>query len=261
MAIDEAILRGYIAGIVPPTLRIYGWRPRGISLGYFQKVNEVLNIEKCKEFDVNFVRRTTGGEAIFHGDDVTYSIICSKKDLQLPESVKESFKGICSFLINAYRILNLPARYFCEEKSFLLRKKYSEFCFATNQSFDIAISGKKIGGNAQRRKKEVIFQHGSIPIRFKVGEIKQFFCEELTAIEDNVLSLENALGRNVTFEDFSSILIDSFRQTFSVKLIEGSLSSFEMELSQQLREQKYSIYEWNYSRFDISDVNLHSYEY
>lgn len=249
MAIDEAILRGYIAGVAPPTLRIYGWKPSAISLGYFQKADSVLDIDNCERQKISFVRRITGGEAIFHSGDVSYSIICSKRDLALPESVKHSFKILTGFLINSYKALGLRASFFSETD--VSYKQKSSFCFAIQRDFDIAIGGKKIGGNAQKRIKNIIFQQGCIPLKLDTERIKFFIREDLSGIEDRTLALEDALNRKILFSEFASIISDSFEKTFSLKLVEGELNPFELELVELLKKEKYGSREWNYSKKTI----------
>ncbi|MCP4650824.1 MAG: lipoate--protein ligase family protein [PVC group bacterium] len=252
MATDEAILKAYAAGKAPPTLRIYSWKPESISLGYFQKAKEVLNTKRCLDQSVLFVRRITGGEAIFHGDDLTYSIICSKDDLVLPESVKESFKTISSFLINAYKAMGLEAAFSCENQDVVApimfeSRKRSDFCFAANQDFDITIKGKKIGGNAQKRRRNMIFQHGSIPLSLDINRISLFLRENLKDVKDRVISLSDAAGRKISFDDFSEIIIKSFQKTFGLELNIDKLTDEELQVANTLSREKYENKEWNYS--------------
>ncbi len=251
MAIDEAILEGYLAGIVPPTFRIYGWKPAGISLGYFQKTDEVLNINNCQEQGIPFVRRLSGGEAIFHNKDVSYSIVCSTKDLFLPKLIKSSFKVLASFLINSYKTLGLKPCFFSEIKSKTLEESHSSFCFAMRRDFDITIDGKKIGGNAQKRRKDIIFQHGSIPLKFDTKKIKLLIRENLKGVEEKTIDLKNALGRKILFDEFASLLIDSFRKTFSVNLVNDKQTHFELKIAKILRKEKYANKEWNLAKTSL----------
>ncbi len=244
MAVDEAILQSYSAGIVPPTLRVYGWNPPAISLGYFQNAEQILNIDKCEKMGVNFVRRITGGEAIFHQNELTYSIFCSKKDLDMPQSVKEDFKKITGFLIAMYKSLGLDAGFFLDTGASLS----SSFCFAKNNTFDISIGGRKIGGNAQKRTKNVIFQHGSILLEFKLEKIRPFFREDLQKAANRIISLNEALGRDLDFKEGCDLLVESFKDTFSIDLIKSGLSEKEQEDSCLLRERKYRTLEWNVNR-------------
>ena len=116
MAIDEALLREYEKGNTPPTIRFYRWEP-SISLGYFQKAKNVLNLENCSKFNTPFVRRITGGEAIFHENDLSYSIVLSEKDLDLPRSIKDNFKILTMFIVNAYKSLGIKAKFFSDHQS------------------------------------------------------------------------------------------------------------------------------------------------
>ncbi|MFH2138681.1 MAG: biotin/lipoate A/B protein ligase family protein [Candidatus Omnitrophota bacterium] len=251
MAIDEAILKSYSQGQSSPTLRIYGWSPESISLGYFQKANKVLKVDQCLNHGVLFVRRITGGEAIYHGSDLTYSIICSKNDLGLPESVKESFKLIASFLIGAYKKHGLDACFSVEDEERenyfdIKQKKRSDFCFATNQDFDITIAGRKIGGNAQKRRRDIIFQHGSIPLHLDLNRVSLFLREELDGVEERIVSLSSAAGKIIDFDGFSAVLIDSFQETFGLKLTLGELTAEEKQKAAELRKNKYANGDWNF---------------
>ena len=247
MAIDEAILISYIQDKTPPTLRMYGWTPGGISLGYFQKAKDVLNIKKCQQFNIPYVRRITGGEAIFHENEVAYSIVCSKQDLGLFDTVKDGYKKRCAFLINTYKTLGLNACFFFEHKTTSSQKKRSDFCFATNQDFDISVSGKKLGGNAQKRIKDIIFQHGSVPLRIDFDKIALLFRENLDGVENKVTSLEKATGKNIDYYEFSSIMESIFKQTFNVRLFKGELTKFEQALAKKLIKEKYNNVKWNNS--------------
>ena len=106
MAIDKAMLDNYDG---MPVLRIYGWRPAAFSIGYFQDPEEELDLELCMEKGIGAVKRITGGGVIFHKDEITYSLVCSQDDLNVPAFSKESYKKICSFLIETYKDLGLNA--------------------------------------------------------------------------------------------------------------------------------------------------------
>jgi lipoate-protein ligase A len=106
MAADETLLCAYEVTRIP-LIRIYGWQRAYISLGYNQKPEQVLR-EGCF---IPFVRRLTGGAAILHDHEITYSLCCSRQDLSLPEGVKDSYRVLCSFLIEFYRRLGLSARF------------------------------------------------------------------------------------------------------------------------------------------------------
>src|SRR6185369_10479554 len=165
MAIDEALLRSFDPESSLPVLRLYGWNPPALSLGRFQKAAEVLNLERCRQDDITIVRRITGGGVIYHADELTYSIVCAPGQIPPAASVKDSFRVLTGFLLAFYRRLGLDAAYALDvAPAGTCLGERTAFCFAGKESFDILADGCKIGGNAQRRTKRLIFQHGSIPL-------------------------------------------------------------------------------------------------
>lgn len=249
MAIDEAMLIEHCKGATPPTLRIYRWKPPAISIGYFQEPKQELNINRCNEQGINFVRRITGGGIIFHNHELTYSLVCSKEEVGLYNSVKDSYREICLFLINAYKKLGLNAHFAIDhEKNEGKLGKPSSFCFASKEEYDILIESKKLGGNAQRRRQGVIFQHGSIPLRLDIEEITPFLKKDFSEIENKMCSLEEMLGKKINFYDLQNRLKESFEETFLVTLKEEDLNIEEKKLAQNLQEAKYKRTNWNLYR-------------
>ncbi len=250
MAIDEALFRKFYENKITPTLRIYNWKPASLSIGYFQDPDKELNIAKCKNENIPLVRRITGGGTIFHDQELTYSLVCSNKDLGT-DDVKNSFKILCSFIISTYKRLGLRPQ-FAKEAN--LSKKnptgFSSFCFASNEEYDILIRGRKIGGNAQRRRKHVVFQHGSIPLKLDMDMILSFLKKPDFRIKDKVISLNDALEKELTFDELKNILIESFNETLSTELTLGNLDTEEKNLANKLKEKKYLTNEWNYYRIN-----------
>jgi len=232
MALDEAILNNY-NNLKIPTFRIYGFDKPFISLGYNQKIKDVLK----EENKIPVVRRITGGEAVFHNDELTYSIVCSIKDLDLPKSIKESYKKICSFLINFYRKLNLNIE-FPKEK-----KINSNFCLSNFMQFDILIDSKKIGGNAQRRKKDIIFHQGYILQNIDFKKIYENI-KDIKDIESKVNYLYNFTKYD--FYSLEILLKESFKETFFVNFVYDKLTDQELNTCKILLKEKYTQYNWNY---------------
>ena len=128
--------------------------------------------------------------------------------------------------------------------------KFSSFCFASNEEYDILIQGKKIGGNAQRRRKDVIFQHGSIPLKLDIDRALSFLKKPDFTVSDKVCSLNGVLKNEITFGRLKDILIDSFSKTLSTELTLGNLDIEEKNLADKLRNKKYLTNEWNYYRIN-----------
>ncbi len=210
MAVDQAILATYPLKRIP-TLRIYGWDQPFITLGYSQNPQAVLKLGQ----KLPFTRRITGGSSILHHQELTYSLACSREDLNLPFKVKESYCKLCGFLIDFYAQLGLKANFAQDIFSSGLGS-YGNFCFSSYESFDLLIGKQKIGGNAQRRKKDIIFQHGSIPQEIDFDLIRKVI-KNPGDLEEKTNSLNNLLNKKTNFNELALILQRSFRKTFKVK--------------------------------------------
>lgn len=234
MAADEAILLNYQAMRVP-TLRIYGWSEPFITLGYAQKPDEVL--EKTNEFA--FRRRVTGGASILHDRELTYSITCVLEDLGLPMAVKESYKILCSFLINFYKKIGIMVKYAKDSGCQDLGRE-THFCFSGWQEFDLVAADKKIGGNAQRRKRNLIFQHGSIPQELDFTKIDRSIRTPYDA-RKKATSLEELLGHHTDFSQLTALLAESFKETFNLELYRDVISPGEERLVEDILKNKLPI--------------------
>ena len=246
MALDEAVLLNYPRYKIP-TLRIYGWNKPFVTLGYNQNARETLNFEE----DIPFIRRMTGGACILHNEEVTYSITCALEDLDLPFKVKESYKILCSFLINFYSRWKVEAKFAGDIFCFRLGG-YENFCFSSREEFDLTINGKKIGGNAQKRKKRLLFQHGSIPQNLDFGLVKKLV-KNVNDLESKTTSLNEVLNKDTDFNCCGNILADSFKTTFGVAFVDKTLLREEMNDLDRLIKYKYKKQDWNDKNVDFTN--------
>jgi lipoate-protein ligase A len=237
MAVEEAILLNYPQQQLP-TLRIYGWSEPFISLGYNQQPEEVINFEE----KIPFVRRITGGSAILHNQEVTYSLVCSLADLNLPCGVKASYEMLCSFLKDFYRQFSLEAK-FAKELN-LTGHGRQNFCFSSCEDFDLIIKNKKIGGNAQRRRKNLIFQHGNIPQKLDFILIEKSI-KRTHDLKFKTTFLDELTQNNSDFFELTNFLQASFERIFKVAFAKNGLSNKEIYDSNQLLEKKYRRDDWN----------------
>lgn len=262
MAVDEAILRVYAQGAVVPALRIYGWQPWAFSIGCFQDPERELALDECKRFSIGFVRRMTGGGVVFHSRELTYSIVCSRQHFRCGSLVENSFKRICSFIIKTYQSLGLEAGFAIDQnrtkKNF---GKKTALCFNGREKYDILINDKKIGGNAQRRFRDVIFQHGFIPLEVNLDFSSSFLKEKPLNLKNGVTSLSRALGRPIKFDELAGRLIKNFEEANSSELIKTDLSAEEKDLTEYLKRKKYSSPGWNTFRRDIEgEINANCFK-
>jgi lipoate-protein ligase A len=227
MAIDAALLDCFVVRESLPLLRLYGWNPPSFSCGRFQEPAEILNLERCQTDSIPVVRRITGGGVIYHGAELTYSLVCPVDFIPGNRSVKDTFFSLTSFLIAFYRGLGLSpvyaADYFGSDKRLGHR---TPLCFAGIESCDIMVSGRKIGGNAQRRLKKVIFQHGSIPLEPKTGESEKYLLAASTQIGPGTTSLTEE-GVSAERPILAGKLAAAFAETFAVEPHSAGLSAAE----------------------------------
>lgn len=245
MAIDEALLQSFEPLCSLPIFRLYGWNPPSLSLGRFQKAAEVLDLERCRVDGVDVVRRITGGGVIYHADELTYSIVCTPAQIPPATSIKDSFRVLTRFLVDFYRRLGLVAIHALDTVAAgITLGQRTDFCFAGRESFDLLIGGKKIGGNAQRRRKDVIFQHGSIPLSNHVVTGQRYMRRCFSGCEEGVASLADCgvtLGRDRLLEELAS----AFCSSFGVELVDHALSVDEQCVCNSLKNSKYSSIAWN----------------
>jgi len=163
MALDEDIFARYLEDGVP-VFRVYEWSGPAFTYGMSGRPERAIDIARCSLDGVGVAKRMTGGGALFHHNEITYSLACGKDDIDEPADVFVSYRKICAFLISFYGSIGLKASFALETDDFLKRSTPSDLCSVSCEKYDIVINGKKIGGNAQKRKRSAVFQHGSIPI-------------------------------------------------------------------------------------------------
>ncbi len=266
MAIDEAIMIAHREGLVPPTIRFYQWFPPAVSLGYFQDLKKEIDENACKNMGIDIIRRATGGKAVLHDKELTYSFIIRENHPLVNVSILETYKKISGGMIKGLSYLGITAELVpLKEKlksDSLDKKKKSEIphldiksiCFSVPSQYEVQVEGKKIVGSAQVRKKEIVLQHGSLLIELEKDKLFSVFNFPSIQIREelktrfNATSLEEILKRKISFSELSEILPRGFEEEFGVNLIEGKLTEQEEKISKDLLKNKYSTYEWNYQR-------------
>lgn len=221
MAIDEALLKCFDTHALP-ILRFYTWQPDSMTVGISQDIKSYSELNREKE---RMAKRVTGGGVLFHGHDVSYSLIIPGDSLQ-GLSIKESYEYICRFLLAFYRDLGLEVCYAKDDATIQLSK--SEYCQVGFEAYDILVNGQKIGGNAQRRAKKVIFQHGSIPVKRVKNE---------SLAKEIGISLED-LGISQTHDEVIKRLGESFRTCFQVNLNLSVLNHDEIAFKNSILKTK-----------------------
>lgn len=249
MAMDEAILTISAEGDTPPTLRFYGWTPACLSLGYAQKAADV-DWGRCRTAQVDVVRRQTGGRAILHDQEVTYSIVAPDNNPCVSGTILESYLKISQGLRIGFHRLGIDAEIVSHKD---LDRLGTAACFDSPSFYELTVGGRKVVGSAQTRKNGFLLQHGSIiraldedllfdVLAFPNEEVKRRVKQ---AFKRKACSLQEVLGRAMSDEEIIEAMVKGFTEAFDVKLIKGELSIAEVELAQELVLTKYTTDEWN----------------
>lgn len=222
MALDEEIFRQYLEDGVG-IFRLYRWLKPSFTYGFSQDPAGQIDLARCASSGVQVAKRITGGGILFHDDEITYSFACSKSDVGEPEGVFVSYRGICAFLMRFYKSLGLDPVFALQAESFKDRCAPHQLCSAAFEKYDIVIGGKKIGGNAQKRKRQVIFQHGSIPCSIDWDFVKRFVALP-AGICLNVTTLADELKVVPEKDILEEKLIEAFECSFNVRFHETCMA-------------------------------------
>lgn len=258
MAVDEALLTSFDPEKSSPVLRLYGWEPPALSLGRFQKAHEALDLARCVAAGVPVVRRITGGGVIYHATELTYSIVCAPHHIPPAATVKESFRVLTSFLLCFYGKLGLSARYAADH--FPTGSRLGErtaYCFAGTESYDIIAEGKKIGGNAQRRLRNVIFQHGSIPLVNCAAYGAGFLREPPAEIGVRTGALHD-FGVTLAEKELKALMAEAFAETLTAVLTDDSMTKGEKAVAASLVLNRHSCATWVLEGVDGDTYEDHS---
>jgi lipoate-protein ligase A len=225
MALDETLLTNLVDHD-NPILRLYGWQPPCVSIGYFQSMEEEVDVLKCSNMGVDVVRRITGGGAVLHEFELTYTFITKN----YPANILESYHLICEPVVLCLDRLGYSARY-----------------VPLN---DIVVDNKKVSGNAQTRKNNILLQHGTILLDVDVEKMFSMLKVPSEKIKDKMIKDVKArvTGINRSFEDVASNLKESFAEIFGSQIITDTLSSKEKKDTEKLVIEKYSSRQWNWRK-------------
>jgi lipoate-protein ligase A len=253
MAIDESVLTHHLRGMVPPTLRVFRWELPTISLGRFQSIEREILSQKCQQLGVELVRRPTGGRAVYHRDEFTYSIVNGKR-YGVPSGVVAAYAYLAQGLLEALQLLGVRAELSDERVS----KHPSAACFASSTQADLTCGGYKLVGSAQVWKDDALLQQGSLPLDDRATEFFSMlrYPSETAREESLALYCEKAAPLRsfvpaASWERVAVAFRDGFSAALRTEFLPGELSSSEYELAHQLVEEKYNKLEWRKVRVQL----------
>lgn len=256
MAVDEAILLAVAEGQAPPTLRFFAWAPPCLSLGYAQPLEDV-DPDRLRARGWDLVRRPTGGRAILHTDELTYSVIAPMDEPRVTGGVVESYRQLSAGLLRGLELLGLAAQ--AEKKRGPNPQTPSPspqplpVCFEVPSDYEITAGGRKLLGSAQVRKRGVVLQHGTLPLTGDLARICDALRFESQAERDRVqarvrgraATVAEVLGVEVTWDQAAAALGRGFEETLNLELLTGDLSGLENDHARRLRAEKYGTDVWN----------------
>jgi lipoate-protein ligase A len=254
MAIDEAILESVVAGRVGPTVRFYSWNPPCVSIGFGQPIHDV-DRAACVERGWDVVRRPSGGKAILHVDELTYSVCAPPDEPRVAGGIVESYGRLVAGLLAGLRGLGLePA----EAKPEYGPEQEAEgpVCFDGPARYEITVAGRKLVGSAQARPKGGIMQHGTMPLTGDITRIIDGLVwngptarrSARDRLRQRALTLQDALGQAVTFEEAVEAMTRGFRTALNLTLVPGDLSAEEQDAAARIRREKYTSESWTSRR-------------
>jgi len=281
MAVDEAIMIAHGRGLVPPTLRFYTWRPAAVSIGYFQSLEREIDVDTCRRLGVDIVRRPTGGRAVLHDDELTYSIVIAESIL--PGNVLETYRYLSRGLLAGFRLIgvqadltNPPPRGLQPIEGGRSPGRPAESatpaggppaglptvhgssaaCFDAPSWYELTAAGKKIVGSAQTRKNGTILQHGAIvlaldidklvaTLRFPSDRGRERVRQTLAAKAGGV---DEAAGRRIEAGEMAAAMATGFTAALGLVLVPSDLTPEELSLADELERTKYAQASWNWRR-------------
>jgi len=252
MARDEAVMQAVSGHAQMPTLRLYGWAPPCISLGLSQRVRTVDEAAIARD-GVGVVRRATGGLAILHTDELTYSIALPPEHPIAEGDVMTSYRRIAKALIEALKILGVSEAH--ADAVAKEDKATGPVCFEAPSDYEVMSApkergGKKLIGSAQWRRVTGVLQHGSLPLVGDIGRVCNYLHDAPLpdAVRKHAGTLHETLGRVVSWDEGAAAYIRAFSETLEIRFVEVGLSEAEQRATAELIATKYGNDSWNRRR-------------
>ncbi|MBI5927894.1 MAG: lipoate--protein ligase family protein [Chloroflexi bacterium] len=252
MAIDQAIMEAVSTNIIAPTLRFYAWQPACLSLGYGQFSREA-DMERITTHGWGLVRRATGGKAILHTDELTYSIAFPEDHPIVEGDILTSYRRLSAALLNGLHQLGVPAASMPLHET---PTTTGPVCFEVPSNYEITFQDRKLIGSAQVRRSKAVLQHGSLPLWGDVARI----CDALVfenederesakiRVRQRACTVEEALGYELDWDKAAYTMAEAFGTTFDIPLDATDLSQDEEDRANQLAQEIYADPAWNFRR-------------
>jgi lipoate-protein ligase A len=249
MAIDEAITMAIADGLVPPTLRFYAWAPPCVSTGRNQKFAEV-DAARCAARGYDIVRRPTGGRAILHTDELTYSVIASPEHPLMAGLVLDSYLRLSAGLVAGLVRLGIAAE--PAPGTNRAGPDVSAACFEVPSAYEIVAGTRKVLGSAQARRARSVLQHGSLPLAGDLTRVVECLAFEDEAdrealrrsLQGHAATAEELAGRPIGYDEAEAAMITGFGEALGIELVDGELTGAERAWAAELVRDRYGNAAW-----------------
>lgn len=254
MAMDDVLADAVARDPRTVFIRIYQWDPWAVTIGYAQEAEKNISLEKLTKKGYHFVRRATGGRAVFHANEITYSVIASIQNKDLGKSLHETYKIISqallqTFLQAGFKDLQLKRSSLSEELS---PRGAVKPCFSSAARYEILFHNKKLIGSAQRRMKGAILQHGAIPLDSSflgLTELMNIPEKEKGSmkkeLKEKACSLSDVAGSPVDYQSVASVFKTGFECITGNPVAVYTLTEQIKKKAELLVEEKYGTKTWN----------------
>jgi lipoate-protein ligase A len=248
MALDEYLFRSLTEE--PHTiLRFYAWKNPTVSLGYSQKVLEVADVEFCEKRGIDIVRRMTGGKLVLHHKEITYSLTSSDTEI-FTTTLADSYRLISEALMGGLKKMGLTPTLASPAPQEYVRGNLP--CFSYPSRNEVEVAEKKIIGSAQKRVGTKFLQHGSIPLEEDDDLLTSISCLKGADEEVRMISLSEALGRSIDFDQAVEIFTQRIEEYFGIQLTRRTLGENENKTIHQIEKEKYGNPQWTFDNISRS---------
>jgi len=244
MAVDEALAEAVSTGLSAPALRLYRWKPPCLSLGFTQGL-DVADRAFCAAHGIDVVRRPTGGRAVLHHLEQTYSVCAPLGAGPFSHDLQAAYRTICQALVAGLRSLGVPAELSGAPGSGLIRPTEAIPCFAGPASGEVVVGGRKLLGSAMRRVGDAILQHGAL-LEDWDGEL-QAGCLGLAddaSLRPAVVTLADVLGAPPAPAALVEALVAGWRAELGVTLVPSELTATERARAGLLDRERHAHGRW-----------------
>jgi len=245
MAVDERLF-GSTAEEGETVVRFYRWARPTASLGYSQSIDKALDLDRCRALGIDIVRRMTGGKVVIHDREITYSVASTEASV-FSAALSTSYRLISGALVLGLQKLGLEASLAGPAPEAYRRGAMP--CFSFPARDEIEIGGRKVVGSAQKRVGARFLQHGSIPLELDPGREERIAAVCRTDPDNvRVISLAEALGRTVGFEEAVDRLVEGLAQAFKVRFVPRVLAEQDERAIRAIERERYANPAWTLAR-------------